>query len=361
MDLSQFAEQHKSCALFISNQMVAKMLYFIRGECGCELLLTEPEGKPRWKAFVQLSEPPATNVSTTLCLVDTTTPSDLLFAPGQPPPHKYEYNVHILKSNLQKCFRRRLYTETMATAKQLLFQDPTEMLRRLPVILLEDGLLYPYLYNQVVWLQFAHSKGYQLTKEDAQIIVDATCTGLEGTARYNLSYSPTAKGTSPFHAASCENREAFIGPRLRSLAGGMKFDTTFLRVLAFRALVDDLPLETEYSSMDLADTEEFLPAKHMIPQAVDFHACPFLLETIPHKDAIWWHWSSLNARPIKDYQSDVAEGAERAHRIQHEQTFKNIERCLNVNARSTIDIMMRDRKKTKKIHTLDGWLAAAKR
>ena len=337
------------------------MLYFIRTECGCELRLEALTEKPRWQAVVQLSEPPAAGLSKQLCLVDTAPPAELLFKPGTEPPHKYAYNIHLLKSNLQKCFRRRLYTETMATAKQLLFQDPTEMLRRLPVILLEDGLLYPYLYNQVVWLQFAHSKGYELTVEDAQIILDATCTGLESPTRYNLNYQGTSPAIArPFQSTSSENRESFIGPRLRSLAGGMKFDTTFLRVLAFRALMEDLPLETEYSSMELGEVEEFAPVKHMIPQAVDFHACPFLLETIPHKDAIWWHWSSLNTRPIKDHQADIAEGADNAHRIQHEQTYKNIERTLQVNARSTIDNMMRDRKKTKKTNTLDGWLAAAK-
>jgi hypothetical protein len=335
------------------------MLYFIRGSCGCEISLKAPVEKQRWQAFVQLSEPPATGISTTLSLVDCSPQNPLLFKPGDPPPHKYEYNVHLLKSNLQKCFRRRLFTETMATAKQLLFQDPTEMLRRLPVILLEDGLLYPYLYNQVVWLQFAHSKGYQLTKEDAQIILDATCTGLESATRYNLQYTPS--GTTAYKDAPTNNREAFIGPRLRSLAGGMKFDTAFLRVLAFRALQNDLPLEEEYSSIDLDDIEEFLPANHMIPQAVDFHACPFLLETIPHKDAIWWCWSSLNERPIKDHQADIAEGADKAHRIQHEQTYKNIERTLLVNAKSTIDQMTRERKKTKKTNPLDSWLAAVKR
>jgi hypothetical protein len=334
------------------------MFYFIRTECGCELAYKIPE-KLRWQARVQFSEAPAPGLTQQLCLIDTVPQGSLLFRPGDPPPHKYEYNVHLLKSNLQKCFRRRLYTEAMATAKQLLFQDPTELLRRLPVILLEDGLLYPYLYNQVVWLQFAHSKGYQLTKEDAQIILDATCTGLESATRYNLSYQGSgAKSTT---GASTSDRDAFIGPRLRSLAGGMRFDTTFLRVLAFRALQADLPLESEYSSMDLDEVEEFLPIKHMIPQAVDFHACPFLLETIPHKDAIWWHWSSQNARPIKDHQADIAEGADNAHRIQHEQTYKNIERTLHVNALSTIDNMARDRKKTKKTNTLDGWLAAAKR
>lgn len=334
------------------------MLYFIRTESGCELRLEAPLEKPRWKAVVQLSEPPATGLPKQLCLVDNASPAELLNKPGAEPPYKYQYNVHLLKSNLQKCFRRRLYVESMATAKQLLFQDPTEMLRRLSVILLEDSLLYPYLYNQVIWLQFAHSKGYQLTVEDAQIIMDATCTGLESTERYNLCYK--GAGTAFIYNTSRENREAFIGPRLRSLAGGMKFDTNFLRVLALRALTEDLPLETEYSSIDLEDIEEFLPSKHMIYQAVDFHACPFILDTIPHKDAIWWHWSSLNTRPIKDHQADIAEGVEKAHRIQHEQTYKNIERSLIVNGKSTIDNMMRERMKTKKVNTLDCWLCTTK-
>ena len=329
------------------------MLYFIRTDCGCEILAEAPAEKPRWQAIIQLSEPPATGLPHQLILVDTVRPSKPPFKPS----HTYEYNVHLLKSNLEKCFRRRLYTETMATAKQLLFQDPAELLRTLPIILIEDSLLYPYLYNQVVWIQLAHSKGYQLTTEDAQILMDATCTGLESSTRYNSSFSSgegASAGTRTFQSAAAAAREAFIGPRLYSLS--KKGRASHLRVLAFRALIEDLPLETEYSSMDLADTEEFSPSIHMIPQAVDFQACPFLLETIPHKDAIWWHWSSPNTRPIQDHQQDIAEGAEKAHRIQHEATYKNIERTLHVNARSTIDIMNRDRKKAKKINTLDCWL-----
>jgi hypothetical protein len=336
------------------------MLYFIRTEEDISLESEAPHSKARWMAQIDLHEPIAG--SKILTHVDFTAAQTV---PAQP-QHKFEYNIHLLKSNLQKSFRRQLWQPCLATLLQMIYQDPAETLRRLPVILLEDSMLYPHLYNKVIWLQFATSRGYRLGAQDIQIIIDALATGLESASRYNLSLVlPTAAtATVPEKTSFWQRppaaREAYIGPRLRSLAGGMKFDTKFLHVLALRALTADLPLETEYSSVDLADIEEFAPSKHMIPQAIDFHCCPQILKDLPHKETIWWHWSSLNTRPINDRDGAVEEGREKAHRIQHEKTYENIERALQVNAHHQIDMMAANRKKPQKNITLDNWLAKAK-
>lgn len=338
------------------------MLYLIRNEEEVITLQSEPAcGKAKWLAQIDLNEPIINSKQLTLI--------DLTLSTRQPPytlPHKSEYNIHLLKSNLQKTFRRQLWTEALATLLQMLYQDPQETLRRLSVILLEDSLLYPHLYNKVIWLQYATSRGYRLIQQDIQTIIDALATGLESSARYNLSLASVPEGTTEatekttFWQRNPAQREAYIGPRLRSIAGGMKFDTKFLHVLAQRALANELTLETEYCSVDLADIEEFSPAKHMIPQAIDFHCCPQILKDIPHKDAIWWHWSSKNTRPIQDHDQAVEEGREEAHRIQHENTYNDIERALHVNARHQIEIMSANRKKPQKNLTLDNWLGKTK-
>ncbi len=325
------------------------MLYFIRGVEDTTLQQEPPATKAKWIAQVELQQP--IGGSKQLLLADLCTQEPIN------PPNKFEYNIHLLKSNLQKTFRRQLWQPCLATLLQMIYQDPIETLRRLPVVLLEDSMLYPHLYNKIIWLEFATSKGYRLSKLDVQTIVDAVATGLESGGRYNLALPVPAEGApSSFWLRDPAEREAYIGPRLRSLAGGMKFDTKFLHVLAQRALTSDLPLETEYTSVDVEDVEEFSPSEHMIPESIDFHCCPQILKDLPHKDAIWWHWSSINTRPIKDKDAAVEEGREQAHRIQHEKTYENIERALNVYAKFQIDAMIRQRVKAKKVITLDKWL-----
>ena len=330
-------------------------LYLIRNEEEVYLSKSYPSSKVRWMATVDLNE--QIGNSKILNLVDLTPAHHPLINP----PHKYVYNIHLLTSNLQKTVRRQMWTEALATLLQMIYQDPVETLRRLPVILLEDGLLYPHLYNKLIWLQFATSKDYVLSKVDVQTVIDALATGLESASRYNLAT------TTPRSAREAEKtglweqpvpaREAYIGARLRSLAGGMKGDTKFLHVLALRALTEDLPLETEYSSVDVEEAEEFSPSQHMIPQAIDFHCCPQILKDLPYKDAIWWHWSSPNTRRINDRDSELETGKEQAHRIQHEKTFQDIERSLHVYAKFQISEMATKRKKAEKIKTLDSWFA----
>jgi hypothetical protein len=325
------------------------MLYFIRSVEDTTLQQEAPQMKAKWMAQIEIHEPIGGSKQLLL--------ADLCTQEAEAPQHKFEYNIHLLKSNLQKTFRRQLWQPCLATLLQMIYQDPIETLRRLAVILLEDSLLYPHLYNKIIWLQFATGKGYRLSKLDVQTIVDAVATGLESASRYNLALSAdTTAAPSSFWLRDPAQREAYIGPRLRSLAGGMKFDTKFLHVLAQRALTSDLPLETEYTSVGVEDVEEFSPAEHMIPESIDFHCCPQILKDLPYKDAIWWHWSSINARPIKDKDAAVEEGREQAHRIQHEKTYENIERALNVYAKFQIDAMTRQRIKAKKIITLDKWL-----
>jgi hypothetical protein len=332
----------------------AMMLYLIRNEDEVYVSQVYPSSKVRWMATVDLNEP--IGGSKILNLVDLTTAHDPLINP----PHKFIYNIHLLKSNLQKTFRRQMWTEALATLVQMIYQDPVETLRRLPVILLEDSLLYPHLYNKIIWLQFATSKDYILNKVDVQTLVDALATGLESASRYNLAETASAKARSiektGFWEQPLTAREAYIGARLRSLAGGMKGDTKFLHVLALRALADDLPLETEYSSVDVEDIEEFSTSQHMVPQAIDFHCCPQILRDLPYKDAIWWHWSSPNTRPIKDRDAELESGKEQAHRIQHEKTFQDIERSLHVYAKFQISEMATKRTKAEKVKTLDSWL-----
>ena len=215
------------------------------------------------------------------------------------------YNIPMLKSNIQKTFRRNVLSSCLSTVKQLLRQDPMEALRRLPVIFLEDGLLHHESFSLVVWLLAAYAKGYRLRTEDEMLILSAVTTACSATHRYSL-YKETEEKK--------ETDDQEIGPSgysiaLRSVFGGMKDDITFLLKLASR--VDEL--EVLPSWLPTPHVNDFT-MDHMIPESIDFHCCGTMIEWCKERtrmnhnaiqQAIWWHWSSINVRTITEDQSRV--------------------------------------------------------
>lgn len=69
--------------------------------------------------------------------------------------------LSFMKSHLQKCIRRQKHIEALKSAKELLFLDKNEFLRRISIIMFEDVKLKYYFVN-FVWLMVACSKGYLL-------------------------------------------------------------------------------------------------------------------------------------------------------------------------------------------------------
>jgi hypothetical protein len=196
---------------------------------------------------------------------------------------KYTYEFQQLLSNFQKSMRLRDAEECLATAVQLLGQDPANFLRRLPVVLLEDALMQPQLYAQMVWLMVAVGKGYVLSVEDVQLIVDAVATGLEAEERYDLNEEAMdQEDDMTWFRSEAEDtlKSAYVAIKLRAGAGGMRFDTEFLDRLATRLRSGTLPLQEEVSSIDVGDIPEFAVDRHMLPAAIDFHCNPGILETV---------------------------------------------------------------------------------
>ena len=83
-------------------------------------------------------------------------------AAAAPPPPARTFNVPLLKSALQKAVRRSLAGTAVRLAHQLMAQDVQAFLRRIPVIMLEDSLLYPPLLQLAVFCMCATSKGFAL-------------------------------------------------------------------------------------------------------------------------------------------------------------------------------------------------------
>jgi hypothetical protein len=85
-------------------------------------------------------------------------------------------NLKVLMSILQKNVRLQRQASAVRTAWKTMQQGPrgvTELLRRLPIILVEDATVQPEFFSHLIWLMMADSKGYQLSPSDVQLILTA--------------------------------------------------------------------------------------------------------------------------------------------------------------------------------------------
>lgn len=325
------------------------MLYITRQEDSIECTEAPICTKPLWSASVQIRTPFYKD-HMMIVFHSNRKPS-----PKWIPSNKYTYNFHILISNFQKTMRRKEFDSCLATTLQLLGQDAAAFLRRLAVVLLEDSQLHPRLYNEVVWLMAAVSKGYVLTIADIGLIMDAITTALHSWVRYNLVKEGRQVDSRSASAT-------WIAIQLRADAGGMKWDTAFLRRLADRYADADLPVEDEWYSINIEDIPEFNITDHIILEAVDFHCCPAILKVAgalvagagDAKEAIWWHRSSLNVRVLEDEEAALKEEDARAKTLE---AWRRCQRAVREFSERQVEQLGRERVEVKAVQTLDKWFA----
>ncbi len=261
---------------------------------------------------------------------------------------EYIYNTSILKSNLQKTMRRKYIDACLSTLLQLLKQDLAELLRRLPVIILEDSQYNHYTYTHLIWLMIAHSKGYQLSEQDIQLIMDATATALMSDYRYDLDVEPTIE------QKNSECITSYVVIQLRAIYGGLQGDQLFLKRLALRSVdFPDIPEEkkAQLFEVNIKTIEPFNPTCHIIENAIDFHCCPYLLEHIRQleldiqydiKEVIWWNWSSPNRRLFLD--DTTQKEYEKEQRRRTLEDYNKIKHILREFARKQIRYALVSRK-----------------
>jgi hypothetical protein len=251
-------------------------------------------------------------------------------------PISTHYPIPMLKSNIQKTFRRNLIEKCISTSQQLLRQEPMELLRRLPVIFLEDAQYHQESYSLVVWLMAAHSKGYQLTIVDEQLILSALVTSMSSSYRYDTHTDTNGDITSDG-----------LSIAFRALFGGMKGDVAFLMRLAKRAH----ELEQVDSWLIVPPFPDF-SMEQMIPQAIDFHCCGTIVAWCSERvhmaqdaiqRAIWWHWSSPNQRDIIENREEAMRQEEA--RSQTKDDYERLIKSLEWYASTKLKWMLSQKKK----------------
>ena len=201
-----------------------------------------------------------------------------------------QYMPSLLKSNLQKAVRRQHSAVAFVTAKQLLTQNPNELLRRLPIIMCEDTLLHPPLFLEIVWLMAAVSKGYVLSAADCQTIMDFVGAMLLAPAMVNHAVGAP-------EAVLNYNDPLQFAFLLRIGYGGMKSDEAFMGRLVERVAIGELPRNLEFIHIDYESVGTFQIEHHLLREAVDFHCFPSMISaTGVRKPSIWFNRSAVNVR-----------------------------------------------------------------
>lgn len=235
--------------------------------------------------------------------------------------HKYEglnYNISFLKSHLQKCIRKSLIQKSIDTAYSLFHLDYVQLIRRLPIIILEDSTLIKE-YPTIIWLMATSSEyvleyEYQLQWLLAIIKKIASSSFRDRIEKDEFDFIKNIKYINNIKDKFTQT--LIYSLELRKTYGGMKNDlkmiSYFIKLWNYRLNCDkykkwidilNTPVNTnlEYNSLKIIDIEIV---------GIDFHCYPKILTElkIKHKNidiqdlkkTIWYIESSVNNKNIID-------------------------------------------------------------
>jgi hypothetical protein len=218
-------------------------------------------------------------------------------------------NIPLLKSNLQKAIRRGNHSIAVSCALAILQRDPTQLLRRLPIIFVEDICLTDSL-PIIIWLLMA-DKQYKMTNHDVDILLQivyslSVCSRYFDDRQLNCQLEYTHE---MLEMNTCYNE--LLSLHYRRLYGGMKGDMQLLKNAISHYSENSCDI-IRYSFIEKYPFEICVNIP-IIKEAVDFHPYPNILETIHKKTqidktfiktCIWFAESGFNVR--KQYTIDLS-------------------------------------------------------
>lgn len=220
-----------------------------------------------------------------------------------------KYDLPLIKSNLQKAIRRNHNNIAIQSAIVLIQMSPIELLRRLPIIYIEDVCLMDS-YPIIVWLMMADKNYDKLTKMDIDTILNVVnalcnCKDYFNYIKNDLSYDFTHENLQ-----FCDGSDELLSLYYRSQYGGLKGDIKMLNVAIDYYKMNPLEIKkTEYNNIDYNSIDNEI---EVLIESIDFHCYPQMLtmlnkmtkidkETI--KTFIWVVDSGYNARKLETHLS----------------------------------------------------------
>jgi len=225
-----------------------------------------------------------------------------------------QQHIPIIKSNLQKCIRRSLIQKSIISAMTLFCLNKNDLLRRLPIIMLEDTCINYHFIN-VVWYMCASSKGY--------IINDKILSYILGIIKYMASINQQEIMNNEHidiinikqllkqqNNLSEIDKNLLLSLQLRKAYGGLQGD---LKMLDYYTLKWYERLDNHLHDLDVnielleLESIEYFSLNIIHPSAIDFHCTGILKQlmkkynNIPEellKNTIWHHRSKTNNKQI---------------------------------------------------------------
>ena len=139
-------------------------------------------------------------------------------------------NISLLKSELQKCIRRKLNKLAINIAYQFINLDFNEFLRRILIIILEDTILNKY-YPIITWMLIAYStKKWKPSINDINWLLNYIDSLCNINIRENYNKLDYTKSKIPNYDIKIFNNLIF-SLELRKSYGGMTNDLKMIRTV----------------------------------------------------------------------------------------------------------------------------------
>jgi hypothetical protein len=234
-----------------------------------------------------------------------------------------KYTIPLIKSNLQKAVRRRENQIAIQSALVLIQKDPMELLRRLPIIYIEDVCLMDS-YSIVVWLMIAAKDYGNLRVRDIDILLNIVNSLCDCKTCFNYIKNDCVYDFTHEMLQFVQNGSQLLSVHYRSEYGGLKGDMQMLKVaIDYYRMNPDEVKKTEYNNIVYSKIEREI---EVLVEAIDFHCYPQMLSILNKKTGIekdtikmciWFAESGYNVRKI--------ETQEHSSEYKEKYIWKNIE------------------------------------
>ncbi|QKF94176.1 hypothetical protein QKU48_gp0718 [Fadolivirus algeromassiliense] len=233
-------------------------------------------------------------------------------------PVETVYNMnHItyLKSNLQKCIRRKLNDKAIKTAHHLIKLNINEFLRRISIIIIEDVILHQS-YSTIVWLMAATSSKKTIFKPNKYII--DWLLGLVNTLCDINECDHIDIDNTKYDITKFDDYDLLYSLQFRIEYGGMNGDIVMLNYITgvwfdrFRnnknCNTSEIHQIDSDTVIDLSLDDWKLDGDNCA--GIDFHCAPYIIDTLSKRyntylenkiqTAIWNCSSGINYRKLNE-------------------------------------------------------------
>lgn len=245
-------------------------------------------------------------------------------------PHESKYkNIANLKSHLQKSIRKGHEQLALSTAIHMIKMNPIELLRRLPIIMIEDVMLHES-FSTLIWLMVSVSNGFRLKKYMYEWILGIILVITKIEHYDSIDFTNDIDSERLIHQLESYGNlkndselSILYSMHIRVAYGGMECDMRMFQQYAHKwyqrfQLKEEADLQMNKTKIRnvIFTSVKWLELDEWDVTAIDFHCSPKLIEfmqkkfpDIPEneiKKIIWENASSTNFRISKPiYQPDL--------------------------------------------------------